>query len=498
MVDKMIFVGNWFISEHSEILRGVLTIDKDRCKQTLQLYSDVDFLSNKLSDRKIEFEDNITICGNCKLNNKITLSKCLYKGKKFLGSDNYEITYEPEYSFIGCICFEINELKITSLTCTFPLFASWYDTTKLFFGTYSDKYGGVNEYLCDEDLKPALKEEQLIDEIELLDGFRLIVERFYEKECFDELEVKHKITHFVHIKNDNPQSFNDFQKLAVILEQLISLSTCKKIIANILAIEFLDDSTALKLNKTNKLQWTSHISINRINRVIREKSINYSSVSKHYLLLYGDSNQNSNLKEIIKNWFATYYKYQHIYNIYLDTFEWFQDTNAYLTEIMFKNRLVNLVQALENYDYLKNGKNSGEDKKIVYERANLLLSCVKNQEDREWLLAHVTPIHVNLRKRLESLISEFSSIIYDNKLSNKRRNSIIDRLKTIRDNMSHGEGFELNSNKISEDYYFAQILLLSCILSNLGLTNVEIKNALHGNIKYASIIMLLQRSIVKK
>ena len=484
---ELTYDGVWFNSESGEKLPGLLLIDQVDFNQTLKLYSKVSFENVSLSRENHDFTDEQTICGDCELDNKITLEKCIYKGKNHIGDGCFEIIFEPTFTYRGGISFNIRETKIFTLTCTYPFFASWYDTDRLFFGSHFVS----SNYL--EDLTPAIKPEGLVDEIELDDEFTILIERRYRKESWKGNEAKIKVNHFVHFTCKNPKPFKDFQNRALTLMQLIKLSTGKLMYVDYVSIIVDNEELHDFKGKYQSLNGNVQVYITNYNSLLKRRLFEKDKIVRNNLLFYGGEKRYERLHQIIKNWFSTYENYKSIYNIFLDTFEWFENTEAYLSEIMFYNRFLNLIQALENFHYIRNDKKSGEDKKEVNAKAADLLNVFENKEDKEWLINHIHPNHIQFRTRLENIILEEFKYITDVLFSgNKKKQGFVERIKEFRDKLSHGEKIGLESDKMTDYYYKTQLILLACILDNLGFSNKEIGMAYYNTIRYSSMVRYIK------
>jgi len=489
------YPGKWFIPEKKIVMPGLLIIDENN-RQSIKLYSKIDFNGIPIANYKFELEYS-TICGNCELGDKITLHNCKYRNLLHIGGDIFEITFEPSFSFFGGIFFNHNKTKVTQLTCAFPYFSSWFDANRLFFGPYSYTIGfnsetGKTEDTSIKDTEPSLTKEELFDEIKIDDDFSIIIERRYQTENFIlNTEVKSEIKHFVHFKSSSNKSLDEFIKLAYNFMQLIQLS-----IGELMNINFC--SVFIKKEELIDFSESEYLSRNKESVII--KMFNYNSIHKRNLikskniecsnmLFYGGKNYSGKLNQIIINWYNTIDKYLPIYNIFNDNFEWFQNTDAALTQVMFNNRFLNLVQSLESYHKFSYTSIEDENKEEIKSKAKELLKEVTNNNDNKWLIDRITPLHITLKERLHDLLYDKLVIISSELFQNcKKRKSYIEKIKDVRNDLSHGKKVEMEVSEISDYYYKTLILLLSCILLNLGLSQIEIKDALFKTTKYKNMI----------
>lgn len=482
----------WVVPEFEMELPGQLIIDKNNCTQFLKLYSKVDFDGIQFSSQKYSPRQYKTISSNTNSFNKITLSDCSFKSAKHFADDIYEITYVPVFFFWGGCFNSVEDSNIFELSCSFPFLSSWYDTDRLFFGSHY--YTGNIEEDQFSEFKPALKKEELIDTIQINDDFSIVIERRYEHDTFSSNNRKStEIKHFAHFKSNQGKRFSEFKTLAYNFLQLIQLSTGKLSYVNFIsAIVRKED-----LNIFNKELVTHNgnvfISINHFNNVIKRNRNELNDTDRNHMLFYGGQNHSEKLKEIIVRWFYSIGKYSPVYNIFLETFEWFQNTDAYLTQIMFHNRFLNLVQALESYHKFSYPEIKDENKEEVEIKKLELLKVITNREDFKWLCIRITPRYTTLRKRLNDLLvkrlPDITSELFKN---SDDRKGYVSKIKEFRDKLSHGEKIKIEASKISDYYYKTIIILLSCILLSLGFSQDEIKESLFRTIKYNDMIRYIK------
>jgi len=494
------YIGKWFIPEMKLELPGTLMIDELNNTQSLKLYTAVDFNGIHSSSQNflVENAKYSTIFGNCESDFKITLNDCIFIGAHPIGDDLYEIVYEPAFLFKGETFIDHGSTKIIQLTCTFPYFSSWFDTNRLFFGSNnlyfdSDRSNdSINEFLG--KMYPALKQNELKDEIKINDDFSIIVERIYMRETWAYNKyAKSEIKHFVHFKSKSYKSFEEFKKLAYNFMQLIQLSTGKLMYVNFVSVKIIKDKVNNSTDPLKENIEEASISIHNNNHLYKRKHVKSDYIHQNYMLFYGGPNRADKLKQIIINWYNTIDKYSPVYNIFLDTFEWFQHTDAVLTQIMFNNRFLNLVQALESYHKFSNPDLKDENIININAKAKNILKEITNPENYTWLIERITPLHIELRKRLLDLINNKLDIISSELFQNKKeRKGYVEKIMKIRNNLSHGEKVEINVTEISDYYYKTLIIILSCILLNLGLSELEIKKSILSTYNYSDKISFIK------
>ncbi len=485
--------GKWFVPQIGIELPGVLIIDKSNYSQTLKLYSKVDFLGVPISNEEFQPKDYPTICGKCRIDEMITLHDCVVSSFNPIGDEIYEIVFEPTFSFFGGITFNHNATKITRLICTFPYCSSWFDTNRLFFGSWYS----TDDFI--EKMKPALNQEELTDEIKINDEFSILIERKYLQEALTlNKNVKAEVKHYVHFRSSTCKSLGEFKKLAYIFMQLIKLSTGKLLSVNYITAITKKDYLNNFSKKAINVNGDVIISITNYNSLQKRKIIKSDNINQNNMLFYGGISNVEKLKQTIINWYNTYDKFSSVYNIFLDTLEWFQNTDAYLSHVMFNNRFLNLIQALESYHKFSFPDKSGEYKDEVITKAKELIQNIEGK-NKKWLIRRIKPLNTTLVERLSYIYKvKFKIISAELFQKEKEINLFIEEIRKIRNDLSHGEKFSKDADEISEYYYKTLILLLCCILSNLGFSQVEIKKALFSSIKYNKMIGYIKSNMKQK
>lgn len=475
--------GIWYLAHEGKKIPGKLVIDSKAFSLTLFLYTNLDFNGNKIETIKRGFENIEVLFGEVDIRMHITLQNCRLLGASRIG-DIWELRYKPEVAFLDGHLINQSANTFYEVTCSYPYLSSWYDTNRLYFGSFS----------VDSDrMKPALSSEDLFDQIEIDDTLSIIIEREYFENAFlMKKEVSSSIQHFVRFKSTYPRTFEEFRKLAFQFLQLIQLSTGK-----LGYIDFVSASANPKDIRTLTQQiktkdnypYLPIVLFDKDQRRNRRKS---DYIHQNMMLFYGGDNRKQSLNNIIGVWYKTYNTYSSIYNRFLDTFEWLQGTDATLSHVMFYNRFLNLIQALESYHLITYPDFNSNITKRENERIKEILKHIENSEDREWLFKKIS-LHVPLKKRLQDLMHKHLLFITSEIFLNKKdRDSFIFKVKRVRDDLSHGREVDIPEQDIGEYYEKALLMLLSCILLSLGLNEEQAKQAIFSTHKYEQTIAYIQ------
>ena len=482
-IDKSIkHTGKWFLPHSSIELSGKLVINRQKNQAELKLYSSCDINGIEIKSDIYTPQDYNTICGRCDLSYQFTLTECRFKSASYFIDNLYEIVYEPNFTYTGGVFFNGDKTLATQLTCKFPYLSDWYDTNQLFFGSYFQTPE-------EDQLKRAIPIENLKTIIIIDSSFSIEIERHYEQHDFSlSTEVSLEIQHSVNFISIKPITLGELKKKAYSFMKLMMLALGKQIYTNFTSV--IVDSN--ELEKTEK-PLRNRLNIIYFSDYLKRNIVEIKNTHRNSMLFYGGNGNHDKLNQVIKNWYNSYDEFSTIYDIYLDTFEWFKDTDIVLTEVMFKNRFLNLIQALESYHSLTDFELKNEEKTIITEKAKTLIENLE-AEDKKWIIERISPLHITVNVRLKKLIcSELSTVTSEFFNSVSEKKSFIFKIKKIRDDISHGNKVILDSNEVSEYYNKTLLILLSCILKNLKYTNEEILNLFSKTHSYSNRILYLKK-----
>jgi hypothetical protein len=503
------YSGEWFIPNQNVKIQGTLIIDKDGYTQVLKLYTQIDFHDIQISQNWTPWTplNYTTLLGNTE--KLITLSNCDFCDSKLIGVDLYELTYNVTYSFIGGHTENPLELSVSKLTCTIPYFSSWYDTNRKYYGN-SDREEGEGSYqkkifeCFDEhdyksynyvrELKPAIHLNELRNEINISNDLSIVVQRRYQKKHSAlGKQSSINVNHYIHFVSKTNISFEELRKEAYKFLQLMKLATGKLLDLNIISLHTKQDSLKGLNNDCSNTKDDIEIWINKYDKLGKRNFSKSDYLHQNYMLFHGDYNNYTSLDRIISNWYKSYDKFFSVYNIFLDTFEWFQNTDATLSLVMFNNRILNLIQALESYHSYTHPDLVGENQDEVNNKAEAILKLIENDDDKAWILDRIEAKHVRLRQRLNKILKEdslsLSNIIFQN---GKDKESFIYKLTTIRNPLSHGESIDIEETKLHIYYYKTLLILLCCILKTLELSDEQIQKKILKNQKYNRFVHFIK------
>ncbi|MFT5846322.1 MAG: hypothetical protein ACJARX_001111 [Psychroserpens sp.] len=187
--------------------------------------------------------------------------------------------------------------------------------------------------------------------------------------------------------------------------------------------------------------------------------------------------------KILKTWYNKEI-YRTTYYFYIDSNDWLHNAGRFLSNVMFNNRFLNMIQALENFHkvHFNEEKVDNEDyNKNTGKYLNKLDKYLRDHIDlNEWvrfLSSRIkAKIDITLVQRLNRLLTYTEDVTFEVNFIDYSVDA-----KNFRHNLSHGDLDEINlGGNLELRYYQSKYLLLCCILKSLNLpidlTNRVIQN----------------------
>ena len=185
--------------------------------------------------------------------------------------------------------------------------------------------------------------------------------------------------------------------------------------------------------------------------------------------------------------------------MYLDSHNWFEGTNAVLSNVMYNNRCLNLIQGLE--DYHRKQIETSETEKAEYDSQRVLefnqnkREALKlangNSEIKKWLndTLNLKAKESSLKERLLWLIEKSNPILLELFEGEDQFSIFPNFAKEYRDILSHGN---LENTFLGDDFdrlfLMSQLLLTICILKSLKIDDGSITKLIKHKTDFRSTI----------
>lgn len=460
--------GDWWIpgqKRHS----GQLIVDEKNESIELHVYgvnyidgTTIDFFKTDPIDfHQIIFGER-TFC---------TLFNCHWTGTEEIGNHLFKTIYRIEYVFTG-VHIVSTKNPVIGATFIFPHLSSWFDGHEM-----TEKLRGKKDYFVNgkEEIQNSLKDETA----EINNNLSI---NFYDKvdERTEKMHVSYRVEYskLTRFQYKEAVSFSELLNDAINFVRLLSFCFGKPLNLNIIYV--YKKNNDFKRDRHIAVEIEEEFSIIRVKNYTlkNKKEIATHSYHSRNLLLSRHCCSNEELEKVIMKWFANKHLYN-IYEYYLDSNDWLEGTGAHLSNIMFNNRFLNLIQGLEDY-YRQHfeGQKTMADKLAFDEKKRKVLADIENPELKQWLNNTFkftkTP---SLAEKLNTIViecnHEMAQLLEDLSIADFPKSAA-----DFRNQLSHGKNKEIYlGQRLHRDYFIAQLLLGVCILRTLEVEDINSKIA---------------------
>lgn len=473
--------GEWFLPGSDLLLPGGLRFEESTKLILLELYSDkyldaspvikVDPDRDKRYNSKNYNDDYAYKHGIIfgKGFETVTLYDAHWNGTNELGGELYELTYRIGFVFFGAHFSQFSEACISTATFQFPYIGSWFDAETSLFPLKRDKEDQVSNHpLAVPHRANALVPAHDNLELRFFDN----IEKQSKEYGIHEERRFHKLIEFSY---KQPVSFETILTDASCFENLMEFCIGEPISKRIHQI-----SVAKEFVLENSIRHHYHYQEQVVlpvwnHNLHNGKNIDSQGKHSHFMLVSRWSLQADELDNLIWKWFNNKEFYP-IYDFYIDSNNWLQKSDAMLSNVMFNNRFLNLIQGLEGF-YKRMHVSAVNDQDEFEQKKKEMLLLVKDPGVKKWLndnLSYKRKKYKSLDQKLQLLIEERKEILHT---LFGEKNDILDFFPryavTVRNNLSHG--IHTKTSHGSELHVFfktGQLLLAICILGSLGIENI--------------------------
>lgn len=446
LTSEVLHTGEWWLSNDSVRMPGRLSFDQDNKQIRLQIFNNtyldgttVDFKDNK---RPVFYHEIVS--GDA--HGQITLYQCSWSGTKPLGKNLYQVDYTIGYVFFGLELEKNKDMLVTAGEFMYPSFKSFYDTDPV--------YGHKSMFIPQYDVKNRAAIIQIKDNLKMQFPDR---KNDHARIPFDEKDYRTVL--FIY---ETRVKFETLLEDGIYFKKLIEFSyggpcNCQ------LPTVWLDENTPVRI-------WNTSLGKGE-------------TVSQHlrpgYHMLLSDDNfeEGTGMIEAIRLWFK-YKQVSTIFDLYIDSNYRFDGSDQQLTMVMYNNRFLNIVQALESFHRFTFSEQK-PDVVLFNEKKAAVLKLFKegaeHKDLKQWLNNNLNPPQeIYLKERLNYLLKWLKPEI-DQWFSNQ---STIDHFawyaSAMRNALSHGTQRQTRPPKELRLFMITgQVLLAACILKALKVKDVS-------------------------
>jgi len=217
----------------------------------------------------------------------------------------------------------------------------------------------------------------------------------------------------------------------------------------------------------------------------RGEDVSRHTQHQRYMLLSGWIMHRSELNEVIRQWFANT-AYYGLYDFYLDSNNWLTRSKAVLSNVIFNNRFLNIVQGLEAY-YRRSplftqktdpSKPTVTPEEFQQNKTAILKRLEQGSALKEWFNSHFNykpprDVEIKLEDILTQVIFHLRPIL-DPLLDKNEVIAFFPRFASVtRNHLSHGTYVRTDQGEALPIFFHAgQLLLGICILKTLNVTDI--------------------------
>lgn len=409
----------------------------------------------------------------------VTLYRCQYYHVEDISDELYIIQYEAEYVFWGAHILSAASFLVRSATFIYPYLSSWYEG--------EDSHDKLRR---DDRHSPFDKPRTPLEEpIPVTDGVSIqLTESYHKRSNNFGVHEETQYQMYLTFRYVTPTAFDQALMNAHIFGKLLQFCHGKPLEKSILSVTI--DPYRVQYEEHRWPSYTPELVQLRITNFSLQRGEDVSRHTQHqrYMLLSGWIMERSELNEVIRQWFAntTYYG---LYDFYLDSNNWLKRSEAVLSNVMFNNRFLNIVQGLEAY-YRRSAlftQKTGPSKPSVtpeefqQNKTAILKKLEKGSTLKEWfnsIFNYKPPreAEIKLEDILSNLIAHLQPVL-DPLLGKNEVIAFFPRFASVtRNHLSHGTHVKTDQGDALPIFFYAgQLLLGICILQTLNVTDIADK-----------------------
>jgi len=410
------------------------------------------------------------ILGECAFFEKITLYNCHLRKVDLIGQKFGKVVYEADFILKGVHIQKKSELMVESGTFVFPYLSSWYDGWKSVDKLKGGKSGVY--FSDDKELQEELNKSKLdIEELSINDNLTLVFWESLDKRIVTlGVQYEVKFQKYLSFKYKKAVNFTELLKDASIFAKLLSFSISEPLYYNILSLGMPDE--ILSAQKSFLKEYTyAEVPVSTF-VFSNGRKVDHHSLHQNFQIISNWTFQKEELNKIIVTWFSNTFLF-HVYDYYNDSNNWFQGSEVMLSNVMFNNRFLNIIQGLEDY-YRKTVAAEQPDAIEFNLKKQQVLELIEDPGLNEWLKKKLkAPKSLGLAAQLSALLKKFYEVV-DELFTNKEIIQLFPKHATTRRHqLSHGNLRTTSQGVALELYfYFGRVLLAICILHSLDITGI--------------------------
>ena len=478
MVQETNTIGEWFLPGSNHKLPGRLLYDDTKKQIILEFVGNSHLDGNSIMGpaptnpqyhtrfhNRIYKANHQIILGST--HQKITLYYCQISTVTEIGKDVHKVQYLIQYVFFGIHKSTPENLQVLSGTILYPYLGCWYDSE-----------GFIKDDNSVQDAIPFLNRTDYIgpSAISCREGMDIVISDTVNT---SQRPKKNNLALYkdksVQFNYSQPTPFNDLIRDAITFRKLLEFAFGRPLYFLLQELQMTKNGETVRIAMWN---------------VSHHKGQDVSNLTQHqrYMLISDGNANRSILNQVIQKWFENQ-KYHVLYDYYIDSNHRFKDKEILLTNVMFNNRVLNLIQGLDSYhkNMLQEPEPiaNDEEKKEFQENKEAVVAILKNSGNKalkDWMHNKVTyrkaspKPQPNIVVIIEKVLTDVKSSL-DSRFDQAWLFKEFPRLAgEIRDQLSHGHHKETSMGPIMPIIFqLGQVILAACILRSLGVSEIQDK-----------------------
>ncbi|MEJ7681117.1 MAG: hypothetical protein WKG06_25345 [Segetibacter sp.] len=176
------------------------------------------------------------------------------------------------------------------------------------------------------------------------------------------------IKKFIKFQYNESVSFKELMNDVFVFASLLKFSLGKPLKKMVTEIEIKSESA---VNHDSNFHKEDYIRIPVGNFSLHKgENVKRHSMHQNYMLISSWNMEKEDLNAVITKWYSNE-SFYNIYDLYIDSNNWLQNSTATLSNVMFNNKFLNIVQSLEAY-HRKVSKQATPDTTLIEQEKKIL------------------------------------------------------------------------------------------------------------------------------
>lgn len=394
-------------------------------------------------------------------------------GCQFISKSNIKVSYKIEGYFRDVLISSPDDIKVKTYTVQLPKYLNYIFESNEFI---EDDLNYSYEYICNINDNLSIKYKSFVTDSKFGNysvSYQLFILLEFEYTQEVDLEIVYNDLNILKQFFDFNSGIKNYIKpSSIIIKNNENLKVSNRILNGF-----------ERSNHLNLLLYNNRFFINTIDDEKKLAGYNFRA-------FFNFNDDKEDIFKVIKKWYENE-KYRVIYQYYIDSNDWLQGSNRLISNVMFNNKFLNVIQALENYHKIRFGDKTINSK---YESdfskklnsLNFILKKENESELKKWICKKLGGLNkperdFKLLERLEE-IKNSSNLLKDI--------NIVDfsiKSKNLRHSLSHGNINDVFQGRELDIYYnYSLLLLLFSIFKTLEIEDKKLEYLFKMNFQITS------------